>query len=64
MAETLFEVAEMIFVAIFMAVGWSSQLSFLEVGSFNYWFVCGLTTAYLFFLLFKIIWKHARKPIK
>jgi len=58
--EIIFEVFETVFVAIFVALGWTSSLSFLVIGSRTYWVVCGLTTAYLVLLMVKLIWKATR----
>ena len=60
MAEIIFELVEAVLVAIFLGLGWTSSLSFLVIGSPNYWVVCGLTTAYLVLLLVKIVYKGFR----
>jgi hypothetical protein len=52
--DSMFNLIETVFVAIFVGCAWSSSLPFLVLGSFSYWLICGLSTAYLILLLVKL----------
>ena len=56
--EFLLDFIEFVIVLFFIALGWSSSLSFLKLGSSTYWFVCLLTSAYAILLLIKFYRKY------
>lgn len=51
------DVVEMVIVAIFAALQWSSTIPLFPVYSRPYWFLFGLTVAYLIVLLIKFLRK-------
>ncbi len=55
--ELILDVVEMVLVAIFAVLNWSSLLPLFPVYSRAYWIVFLLTVSYLILLLIKFIWK-------
>ena len=56
--KLLIDVAEMIIVALFAGLNWTSVLPLFPMYSRSYWLVFGLTVAYLCLLLFKFLHKY------
>ena len=56
--ELIIDLIEMVIVAIFVALNWTSLLPLFPVYSRAYWLIFGLTVAYLILLLVKFLRKY------